>query len=100
ARSAPRVHVPWRASQRRTAVSATRRASRSASSFIASKGRHTGGVHPRQPHVLAAPPRRVHAGTVVLPRAGAAVAVAVEGHGVAAAHAVALAADEVFVGAG
>ena len=49
ARSARASSVPWRASQRRTAVSATRRARRSASSLIPSNGRSPWGARPGCP---------------------------------------------------
>ena len=96
-RSAPRARPAGRASQSRTAVSATRRARRWASLLISSKVGDEGKLHLAEPARARAKLGGVHARTVALARARPAVAVAAEGGGVAAAHAVALTLDEVFI---
>jgi len=93
-----RARSAWRAGQSRTAVSATRRASRSASSLIASKGFHHRQLDLGQTHALVADLRGIDARAVGLTRADPAVAITVERGRVGAAYAIAFALDEVFVG--
>ena len=97
-----RVQLPLRGGQRRTCVSSIIPARRFASSLIASAAiRHhvqhgkLDVVRPQRPRAQL---RGVDAWTVVLARACAAVAVAVERHGVAATDAVAFTLDEIGVG--
>ena len=84
--------------QSRTAVSRTSPARRRASSLIASNGRHHRQLgHLGQPVLLRADSPGSRTGSTS-GAAHTAVAVAVQGGGVAAAHAVTLAHDQVFVG--